>query len=60
MNQYLDNVKENRETPSLSLKFYVGEKEKKSKKYLFFETHLDSLPRNSHEDVSNILYDKSV
>lgn len=61
LNNYLDTLENNKRTKNINLKFYIPEKSnKKSKKYLFFETELESLNTENSEEISQIYYTKAI
>ena len=61
LNNYLDTLENNKRTKNVFLKFYIPEKSnKKSKKFLFFETELESLNTENSEEISQIYYTKAI
>lgn len=61
LNDYLDNLKQNKGAKQIKLKFYAPEKQnEKSKKFLFFETKLDPVPPSLSEEMISVHYDKAI
>ena len=57
LNNYLDDLKANKGCKSLFLKFYAPNKDnKKSKKFLYFETNLSSISPNLEENDKDLFY----
>ena len=50
LNGYLDGIKKNEGSSGVDVRFYTPEKtNRKSKKFYFFKTHLESFPANLKE-----------
>lgn len=61
LNNYLDNLSQNKGVSEQKLKFYIAEKSnKKSRKYYFFDINLEGLKDNVTNNILNHHIDKLI